>query len=303
MVAPPRLRLPSISDYTYQAISSWLNGCTDEMESWEEQAEVGLVLTVKSRIREAGSKMEGEGATWWNQRREQLKALATWEEFVSAVRTRFLNSNAEQVAMHAFYLTKQMNGFPSFATALTTARHNVGTISDDMFKAHLLHYSTKILYLRLHSSTSFDANALSVDQLIGHMSTVWEGLVAEGAVLNAAAPPAPRASSWGTSVVGSRHPPLGDADRLRLKAAGGCFKCRKTGHLASDCPGDASMGVPPTLPQVKVETPIIAGLRGLHLQMMEKHGLDGPTTPEEDAAWEKEWGVGDNDDPLTSDED
>ena len=31
-------------------------------------------------------------------------------------------------------------------------------------------------------------------------------------------------------------PKLTDAERARLSAIGGCFRCRKPGHMARDCP-------------------------------------------------------------------
>ena len=41
-----------------------------------------------------------------------------------------------------------------------------------------------------------------------------------------------------------RLPPLIDSERDRLRKVGGCFRCRQTGHIATNCPLGTSAGRP-----------------------------------------------------------
>ena len=41
-----------------------------------------------------------------------------------------------------------------------------------------------------------------------------------------------------------RLPPLTDSERDRLRKIGGCFRCRQTGHIATNCPLGTSTGRP-----------------------------------------------------------
>jgi hypothetical protein len=48
-----------------------------------------------------------------------------------------------------------------------------------------------------------------------------------------------------------RVPPLTDAERDRLRKAGGCFRCRQTGHIATNCPFNQSSVQRPTVNHVE----------------------------------------------------
>jgi hypothetical protein len=236
----------------------WLNACGDAFESYEEQPG-GARMDVKRKVRAAGMRMRGEGAVWWDLRREELKALGTWEEFVAEAKARFLPGGWEMEALHAFYGIRQTTDFPSFAAALLDARNKVrGNITDNILKAHLLHLAHNTLYLRVTANPAFTLATLSVDQLVSHMSTLWAGLVAEGRVraqpasLARASPPS---ASSSIPAPAGRHPLLTDDLRATLRAQGRCFKCRKPGHGSSTCPGDPAHGVVASISQVKQEDP------------------------------------------------
>ena len=121
------------------------------------------------------------------------------------------------------------------------------TISDSIFKNHLLFFSHPILALRMCSIPSFDYAKTRVDGLIALMSSTWDSMVAERVIrppLSTTSVNIPRAVK--TFV------PLSDPERDALKRANGCFRCQRTPsspgwvkHSSHDCPGDEANGIPP----------------------------------------------------------
>jgi hypothetical protein len=306
MVPPPRLRLPALeADFGPQDLLRWFNRCEDAFENYEEQLAEGQVFQVKTKIREAGVKMEGEGAIWWDLNRAELKALRTWEEFVSKVKGRFLPAGWELQAQHKFYGIRQTSDFSTFAASLLAARHEVGSsISDDLLKAHLLHFSHPILYLRVTASTTFSLTSLSFDQLVSHMGTVWAGLVAEGHIPRVSTRASPSSSSPLPAPAG-RLPPLSEEGRVKLRVEGRCFKCRELGHSTQDCPGNAAHGILPSTPKVKQE--VVADLIAT-LAIKEDDGFFSSEEEEEEADGQHERDTGtkgmdaDSDDEYASSE-
>ena len=252
---PPRLRLPTLeAGFGPQDLLHWLDKCEDAFESHEEQLGEGETCHVKTKIREAGMKMEGEGEVWWSLNRAEVKALASWEAFVEKVKGRFLPAGWALQAEHKFFGIRQTADFASFASSLLAARHEAtSNISDHDLKRHLLHHSHPLLYLHVASSTTFSLAALSFDELANHMGMLWEGLALEGGTSRTTRPTALAAPST-LPATGGRLPPLSDADRLTMRAEGRCFKCRKIGHSLANCPGDAALGIPPAVARVKYET-------------------------------------------------
>lgn len=136
-------------------------------------------------------------------------------------------------------------------------------VGDGVFLKTLLFNSDDILLRRVLSSTFFDLETSTSNNLIHVMSTAWSGLIAEDLVHVRTPtirpfPPAPVSS---TSAGSSRSPSgattnsfvlaLSQSVRERLRAAGRCFRCRHTPaspgwvkHDSSNCPGDPVAGIP-----------------------------------------------------------
>lgn len=131
-------------------------------------------------------KMEGEGSIWWNQSREEVKELNTWAAFVAAVKGRFLAAGWQLEAEHNFYISHQSptSTYRAYASAVVALRNEVGSakVSDDQLKSHLLHHAHKLLYLRITSNHLFSLTSFTPDTLVSHMSSVWDVLIAEGAI-------------------------------------------------------------------------------------------------------------------------
>ena len=197
--------------------------------------------------------------SWWNENREELKTLTTWEDFANRVRDRFIPANWKMDALAQFYAISQgSSSFMDYTMRLQEARNALSsggtgfTISDSVFKNHLLFFAHPILSLRMRSIPSFDYPKARVDGLIALMSATWDSMVAER-VIRAPLSTTPFAPLSTTSITAPRPPrtfvPLTDRERDALKQAGGCFRCRRTPsspgwvqHGARNCPGDEANG-------------------------------------------------------------
>ena len=143
-------------------INFWLNLCQD---SFEVQAAItSTMLRPAIQIVLCGLKMEAPAVkSWWNENRDQLKLLATWEEFAMKVKEHFIPANWKMDALALFYTISQGSSlFMDYASALQDAHNALSsggtgfTISDSIFKNHLLFFSHPILCLRIHSMPAFN---------------------------------------------------------------------------------------------------------------------------------------------------
>jgi len=121
------------------------------------------------------------------------------------------------------------------------------TISDSIFKNHLLFFSHPILALCMHSIPSFDYAKTHVDGLIALMSSTWDSMVAECVIC-------PPLSTTSVNIPGvvKTFVPLSDLEHNALKWANGCFRCPHTPsspgwvkHSLYNCPGGEANGIPP----------------------------------------------------------
>ncbi|KAJ6472000.1 hypothetical protein C8R45DRAFT_1217932 [Mycena sanguinolenta] len=261
-----KLDFPKLSDLTPSAINNWLGRCEDTYEAWQT---LNLDKTLEPRllITLAGLRMEEEtAASWWNENRTSLKACTSWEAFGTRVRERFVPVNWKLVALTSFYAVHQgLAPFPSFVTQLQNARNALASagdgyvINDPIMQNHILFHCHPLLCLRVCGQPGFVYEKLKLDGLISTMTSAWESLVAERVVkvstgaTTAAVPLLPSSSmpSSSTSFVHSLTP----AERETLKAAGGCYHCKKTPqsegwvkHRSENCPGDVASGVPARKP-------------------------------------------------------
>ncbi|KAJ7207221.1 hypothetical protein GGX14DRAFT_567778 [Mycena pura] len=132
-------------------------------------------------------------------------------------------------------------------------------------KNHLLFFSHPILRLRVSGQQNLAFETMKLDTLISNMSSTWASLVAEGVIRQPRAAPAPLVIPSTTSLMSLPTPassassssslpfvPLTHAEKEALRAAGGCYHCRKTPqspgwvkHRSDTCPGDSALGIPP----------------------------------------------------------
>lgn len=253
----PKIDLPLLTGELDAAnITSWLNLCTDSFEVWsamnsdkEMKASLQIVL--------AGLKMDSPPAKhWWNENRDELKALPNWDAFAQRVKDRFVPANWRMDALAKFYKISQGSSpFLDFVTTLQNARNALAssgsgfTVNDSILKNHLLFFCHPVLSLRIRSIPNFKYGEMKLDALIGLMNSTWESMIAENIVR-------PALSSHSLHTPLAQRPFLSDSEREKLKLAGGCFRCRRTPaspgwtqHGSRDCPGDKSKGIPPAPPR------------------------------------------------------
>lgn len=196
-----------------------------------------------------------------------LKQLATWEEFASRFKDRFIPSGWHIDALARFYdVSQDFDDFRSFLASLQAAQNTLGSagdayaISDSVFKNHLFFFANPILQLRVRAIPNFTYENLTVGALINVMATTWLSLVAEGftmpvpkSMLKSASAPMSNAHALNSM---SPLPDLTYTEREALRSVGGCFHCHLSpsdpiwkSHVAHECPGDERRNIPPRAPQ------------------------------------------------------
>lgn len=185
---------------------------------------------------------EEETAQWWDAEREELLKLVTWEAFEKKVLEKWAPTGWKIHAYEDFHRVHQKGrSFVEYLAEMNKAKvalTNAGPfwkVGDGMFRKNLLFNSDDILLRRVLSSTSFDLETSTSNDLIRVMSTAWSGLVAEGLIhtrtpVIRSLPPSTISSSSASSsrspagaTTNSFVPALSPSERERLRAAGGVF--------------------------------------------------------------------------------
>jgi hypothetical protein len=230
----------------------------DSFEVWSAMNS-DKVIKASLQIVLAGLKMDAPAAKqWWNENRDELKLLPTWETFAQRVKDRFVPANWRMDALAKFYQISQGSSpFLDFVTTLQTARNALAlsgtgfSVNDSILKNHLLFFCHPVLSLRVRSIPNFKYSDMKIDSLIGIMVSTWDSMVAENIVR-----PTLSSNFSHRDTTSAPRPFLSDSEREKLKLAGGCFRCRRTpsspgwiAHGSRDCPGDKSKGIPPAPPR------------------------------------------------------
>lgn len=244
-----KIDIPGLSGTLDAAtVTAWLATCEDTFEAWDllnptRPLEPGLQILL------AGLKLESPiAAQWWCENREVLKKSASWADFATAVKDRFVPASWRLDCLARFYAISQgSSSFADFLARLQSARSALSgagrgfTINDSVMKNHLLFNCNRLLSLRICAIPTLDYASLKVDNLVGLMSSTWNSMVAENVgSAHATQQPAPPVLSRG----------LSEAEREVIHNARGCFNCQKTPsspgwtqHNSRNCPGDKSRGI------------------------------------------------------------
>ena len=124
--------------------------------------------------------------SWWNENRDELKLLSTWDEFAKRVKERFVPANWRMDALAHFYSISQGSSpFLDYASRLQEACNMLSSgrtgfsIGVSVFKNHLLFFFHPILALHMRSMALLDYSKTRVDALIATMSSTWDSMIAE----------------------------------------------------------------------------------------------------------------------------
>ncbi|KAF7795155.1 hypothetical protein EIP86_006304, partial [Pleurotus ostreatoroseus] len=161
----PKVEIPALSGpLTHGTVTTWLNSCSDvfEMLLLVDPA-AAANYSPRAQILFAGIKMtEPTAAAWWNEHRDELKALPSWADFAQRVRDRFSSAGWRLDALERFYAISQgSSDFSSFVAALQSARNDLAsagagyTISDSIMKNHIFFRAQSRLRLRVRASPGF----------------------------------------------------------------------------------------------------------------------------------------------------
>ncbi|KAJ7709213.1 hypothetical protein B0H16DRAFT_1745975 [Mycena metata] len=265
-----KLKFPKLTDeLTPTVINRWLGCCEDTYEAWQA-LNLDKSMPPRTVITLAGLWMEERtAATWWNENREALKKIGTWDSCAEKVKERFVPSGWRMVALATFYgIPQGSSPFPEFVKSLQDARNALAgagtgyTINDSIMKNHLLFFSHPILRLRISGQQNLGFETMKLDTLIANMSSTWSSLLAEGVTRQPRAAPTPLVipstvslptpTSSSSSSISRPFVPLTHTEKEAFRTAGGCYHCRKTPqtpgwvkHHSDSCPGDLALGIPP----------------------------------------------------------
>ncbi|KAJ7215552.1 hypothetical protein GGX14DRAFT_391987 [Mycena pura] len=151
--------------------------------------------------------------------RDKLKKSASWAEFAQEVKDRFVPSNWRMLALAAFYsIHQEPSSVLNFAKALQNARNALASAGQNwvvinaLIKDHLLFFS--------HPNSPIYSNEKGVIK-VPRVHPTPSPLVIP-------AIPAATSSTPPSSASSSAFVPLTHAEKEGLRAAGGCYHCRKT---------------------------------------------------------------------------
>lgn len=220
------------------------------------------------RVAYAGAMLRGAASTWWRQRRTHAAAgvmadVTTWHQFSTELRAQFTIVNAVKVARDELAALKQTGAVQSYAIKFRDITLQIPDITEqeklDRFVRGLKPRLQRELAIREPATLD---DAIRMAERIDVLDFSWQqrNYRAASADSHRSRPEPMELGNIETKALAAIHrtrddthpralqpsleskprapyrKPLTDEDRERLRKAGACFKCRKTGHLARDCP-------------------------------------------------------------------
>jgi hypothetical protein len=219
------------------------------------------------RVAYAGAMLRGAAGTWWRQRRTHAAAgmsdVSTWHQFSTELRDQFTIVNAVKVARDELAALKQTGAVQNYAIKFRDITLQIPDITDqeklDRFVRGLKPRLQRELAIREPATLD---DAIRMAERIDVLDFSWQqrSYRAASADNHRSRPEPMELGNIETKALAAIHrtsdnthpralqpsleskprapyrKPLTDEDRQRLRNAGACFKCRKTGHLARDCP-------------------------------------------------------------------
>jgi Retrotransposon gag protein/Zinc knuckle len=211
---------------------------SESLEAWIFQMQQFCTLAqvpIADRVPLAATFFKDQAALWWRsyyQTQNWTAAPPNWDEFLAALRTQFIPVNTSISAYDRLQRLSQK-------TSVNAYNHQFREIMlelPDMDDATKMNYYLKGLKENLRPFVAMQnpVNLIAAETIAERVDAVTYK-------------PQPRTPA--NNPRSSYRPPGGvipmdldsiskltDAERDRLRKTGGCFRCRKSGHMARDCP-------------------------------------------------------------------
>ena len=211
---------------------------SESLEAWIFQMQQFCALAqvpVDDRVTLAATFFKDQAALWWrsyHQTQNWLAAPPNWNQFLTALRAQFIPVNTSISAYDRLQRLSQK-------TSVNAYNHQFREIMlelPDMDNATRMNYYMKGLKENIRPFVAMQTPAdLTAAEIIAERidAVTYKPQTRTPA-------PTPRsqyrppggAIPMDLDVIGK----LTDNERERLRKTGGCFRCRKSGHLARDCP-------------------------------------------------------------------
>jgi len=207
------------------------------------------------RIRLAALLFRDSALTWWRALAQQQPD--TWEHFCSAVVDFFQPHESIELMRDRLHNLKQTGSAQAYADQFRAMALDIPDMSAaeqlDVFKRGLKdEVKIHMAYSSPHTFEEAVKRAVAIDVIQFHSRRAVTGSAGRNPKMQRSwATVAPSSGHQTTSSHGQHGaapmeigavregpalPPLTEAERARLRREGGCFRCRKPGHLAAKCP-------------------------------------------------------------------
>jgi hypothetical protein len=200
------------------------------------------------RVPLASSQLRGSALLWWRMHRQEVKKgacdpIAAWSEFCGALQRQFSPVNPVTAARNRLYRLNQRTSVAAYADEFRKLVLRIGDLSMDEQVNRFInglkpHIRAQVV---VRDPTRLD-EAIRVADACDHAQLM---------PFNSRAPryerrtvPASNYDPDAMQIDAVALQPLTPQQREQLRRTGGCFRCRKVGHLARDCPRDAGQRGP-----------------------------------------------------------
>ena len=244
-----RLKLPQPKPFngssTVGTVENFLFDC--------ERYFQGMHIPADAQVLYATGLLEGGAKTWWRficqrlERTPEHELLMDWSYFHDELIARFRAVNATRHARDKMASLRQEGSVRTYAHKFQELSMQIPNVHDeellDRFVRGLKPRTRMEVTMR--EPSTFD-EAVKLADRMDSLFTPGFGLDRQPKgrfnstnpipILPRPANPVADPVPMEIDALRRRLPPLTDAERDRLRKIGGCFRCRQTGHIATNCP-------------------------------------------------------------------